>query len=774
MPLDRRQTRAAAAVAAVLLLGAPLASSSVRAKLAGAYRGFVDPQSTTPASSVAPPAAEDEPLEPAAAEQVELEGDFSLADPEAPETFALGGVVTTLTDLPIAITQRTLRYVEHFGTDPEGREQFFVRQRRAARFREHIEESLRYAGFPEDLVWLAAIESGFVPQATSPKGAVGLFQIMPETAERFGLTISEDVDERRSVPRSTEAALAYLAFLHEKFGTWDLALAAYNCGEGRLDEALGKARERLGRGPEEDVAFHEVASLKLLPKETADFVPKIHAFAIVAHNAEALALDDLDPLPAMRFAQIAVPAGTKLATVAHAAGISVAALREHNPEFLSERVPDAKSDVLVNVSPDVLAQALAALPTYLAKEEPPPAPAAEVLGATKSTTKGEAKSSSSGSASTAKPEKPVVSSAPKPKLKPAPMRPGAFVLSSGVIVEIKKDDAAAEVTLSARVEVVDPLKGRTPIPGATFKLEERRVAPAELTKGLDAAKRDLRALVLAEPAAKLRTTLSDKRRAMHQKALSAGPFLELSQRVFPKGHPMEGSVLVGPTEPADDMFLEPEPVWALETVVTLSGPVDAELLAGDLEAAFADTFIPLRAATLAKSSRATVGKGERRILIGWSSAPPTAKTDTAHHLAFMLACHNKLGRFHRALRHDKPMTGRLNCSLELAPHAAVAWVFAMPSMPHTNADIESTVDASIASLIADGPTDQELTAARGLLRAELARERESATLRSLPKSWVAARNDAILGGFDGADKKAIVESVKVLFSKDRRVVVVSD
>ena len=120
------------------------------------------------------------------------------------------------------------------------------------------------------------------------------------------------------------------------------------------------------------------------------------------------------------------------------------------------------------------------------------------------------------------------------------------------------------------------------------------------------------------------------------------------------------------------------------------------------------------------------------------------------------------------------MTGRLNCSLELAPHAAVAWVFAMPSMPYTVADVEATIDASALALASAGPTDQELDAARGLLRAELARERESATLRSLPKSWVAARNEALLAGLASVDKKAIIESSKALFAKDHRVVVLSD
>lgn len=724
--------------------------------------------------SVAPP---EEELGPATSEQGEIEGDFSLADPEDPEAFGLEGVVTSLSDLPIAITQRTLRYVEFFATDEKGREQFFVRQRRAGRYRDHIEESLRYAGFPEDLLWLPAIESGFVPQATSPKGAVGLFQFMPETAERFGLAMSPEIDERRSITRSTEAALAYLGFLHEKFGTWDLALAGYNCGEGCVDEALAKGRERLGRAPDEDVAFHELASLKLLPKETADFVPKIHAFAIVAHNAEVLTLDDLMPLPSMHFAQVAVPGGTRLTTIAKAAAISVTDLRELNPDLLIDRLPLGRGDVLVNLTPDILAQTLAALPAHMARE-PAPAPTevAATEGATRSTTKDGPKkidAAAPAPAPTGKKAAAAVAIAPKIKLRPAPRRPNAFLLSSGVIIEIEKDDST-DIGISARVDVLDPLKARAAI-GSTFKIAEKRVPLADLKKGLEAAKKDVRTLVLGDPATKLRAHVAAKRSAIHDKVHSSAPFTELSKRMFDKGHPMHGALLVGPTEPADDMFLEPEPIWALDTVVTLRGPIASpDDLAADLESAFADTFIPLRPAAFAKASRASVGKSDRRVLIGWSSAPPSATTDTAAHLAFMLACHNKLGRFHRALRHEKSMTIRLNCSLELAPHAAVAWVFAMPSMPFTVADVEKRVDAAVASLSTEGPTDAELTAARGLLRTELARERESAPLRGLPKTWITVRNEQILSGLNKVNKGAIAQASRALFSKDHRVVVTSD
>jgi predicted Zn-dependent peptidase len=261
---------------------------------------------------------------------------------------------------------------------------------------------------------------------------------------------------------------------------------------------------------------------------------------------------------------------------------------------------------------------------------------------------------------------------------------------------------------------------------------------------------------------------------MHDKVQSTAPFSELSERLFPKGHPMFGALLVGPTEPADDMFLEPEPIWALDTVVSVRGPVDADTHLADIDAAFRDAFTPTKSASFAKAGRTTVGASERRVLVGWSSPPPSAANQTAVHLAFMLACHNRMGRIHRALRHDKSIAGRLNCSLEIAPQTSVAWVFAMPNMPYSIADAEKEIERAVSELATEGPTAAELLAARGLLRTELARERESATIRGLPKSWVALHNETILAGLDRVTKADVIDAAKVLFHKDRRVVVVSD
>jgi len=119
-------------------------------------------------------------------------------------------------------------------------------------------------GVPLRLLVLAEIESGFDPAALSPKGARGLWQLMPETARRFGLRVDNQLDERLHASRSTRAAARYLRALHLQFGDWPLALAAYNAGEQRITQAIDRAASR---------SFALIASQ--LPSETRRYVPAV-------------------------------------------------------------------------------------------------------------------------------------------------------------------------------------------------------------------------------------------------------------------------------------------------------------------------------------------------------------------------------------------------------------------------------------------------------------------------------------------------------------------
>jgi membrane-bound lytic murein transglycosylase D len=131
---------------------------------------------------------------------------------------------------------------------------------------------------PAELVWIAEVESGFNPRARSPVGAVGLFQIMPETARRFGLS-TFPFDERTNPEKSARAAAKYLRYLSDKFKDWKLALAAYNVGEGRVQRLLANEKTK---------SFESIATR--LPAETQMYVPRIEA---TVFRREGVKLTDL-------------------------------------------------------------------------------------------------------------------------------------------------------------------------------------------------------------------------------------------------------------------------------------------------------------------------------------------------------------------------------------------------------------------------------------------------------------------------------------------------
>jgi membrane-bound lytic murein transglycosylase D len=132
---------------------------------------------------------------------------------------------------------------------------------------------------PRELIYLAMIESNFNPNAKSKVGAVGMWQFMSATARQLGLTVRGRTDERKNPAEATEAALTYLSDLHERFGSWYLAAAAYNSGAGTVSKALRKVTGRT-TGTDEDF-FRIISSL---PKETQDYVPKLIASARVGSN----------------------------------------------------------------------------------------------------------------------------------------------------------------------------------------------------------------------------------------------------------------------------------------------------------------------------------------------------------------------------------------------------------------------------------------------------------------------------------------------------------
>ena len=161
---------------------------------------------------------------------------------------------------------------------------------------------------PTDLIYLAMIESEFNPNAKSPVHAVGLWQFMSSTARRFGLTVRGKVDERRDPARATDAAIDYLSDLHDRFGSWYLAAAAYNSGEGTVLRALKRVT---GKTTGTDSDFFRI--LPRLPKETQDYVPKLIAAAKVGSDPGqyGLTVPSANGVEAVSEAKPAAPAPTR-------------------------------------------------------------------------------------------------------------------------------------------------------------------------------------------------------------------------------------------------------------------------------------------------------------------------------------------------------------------------------------------------------------------------------------------------------------------------------
>lgn len=192
---------------------------------------------------------------------------------QASQTSAVAGIAGAIWDLPNLDHQSVDRWIDRFTGSMK--DDLLVYLRRMSGYTEMIHAKAEAKGVPRDLVYLALIESGGNPTAKSPVGARGLWQFMAATARDYGLTSQERLDP----VKSTDAALEYLSDLYKRFGSWYLAAAAYNTGQGRVAKVL-KSVTGKSTGTDED--FYRISSK--LPKETRDYVPKLIAVARIAKD----------------------------------------------------------------------------------------------------------------------------------------------------------------------------------------------------------------------------------------------------------------------------------------------------------------------------------------------------------------------------------------------------------------------------------------------------------------------------------------------------------
>jgi membrane-bound lytic murein transglycosylase D len=226
-----------------------------------------------------------------------------------------------------SLNARVMYYLDRF--TGSRREVVSIWVTRSTRYLMRIREMLRDHGLPEELVWVAMIESGFNPRAKSRAGAKGLWQFMPATARRYGLRVDKWVDERVDPERSTVAAAGYLRDLYGLFGSWPLAWAAYNAGEVTVSRAIRQAGSN---------DFWTLARTKHLRRETKDFVPQIEAATLLAREPERYGFE-FDPTEPAAVEPVSVPPSTDLGQLSAATGLSLAVLRDLNPALVRGATP---------------------------------------------------------------------------------------------------------------------------------------------------------------------------------------------------------------------------------------------------------------------------------------------------------------------------------------------------------------------------------------------------------------------------------------------------
>jgi len=246
-----------------------------------------------------------------------------------------------LPDLPVKWSQTLVDYLVFYKDDPRGRgimESWLVAQ---GRYRDMILAHLRRARLPEDLMYVAMIESGYDPGDSSSAGALGVWQFMPEGGRIYGLREDRWVDERRDPLRSTIAQMDYFADLHQRFADWHIALAAFNMGYGAMLRSIARYNTN---------DYYRLCEYENgIPWETCLYTPKVLAAAIVGHNRALYGFDKLKVAPAETWEEVAIPTSASLAAIARIANASEADLKRLNPQLRHGRTPPGDTGYLVRV-----------------------------------------------------------------------------------------------------------------------------------------------------------------------------------------------------------------------------------------------------------------------------------------------------------------------------------------------------------------------------------------------------------------------------------------
>lgn len=230
-------------------------------------------------------------------------------------------------DVPIVRAPKIDKHIQFFTFHI--RDRFEVWLHRLERYRPMVEQIFAEFDLPADLVFLSLVESGFNTNAVSRSKAVGPWQFIKSTAKTYGLRVDNWIDERRDPVKSTLAAAQYLRDLYHLFGSWPLAMAAYNAGERRVGRALARARAD---------NFWDLTDTRLIKRETKEYVPRFLAATLIAKDPSSYGFM-IAPQPPVEYEEVVLTRPIHLRMAAKVAGVTYQELKALNPELRKDLTP---------------------------------------------------------------------------------------------------------------------------------------------------------------------------------------------------------------------------------------------------------------------------------------------------------------------------------------------------------------------------------------------------------------------------------------------------
>lgn len=227
-------------------------------------------------------------------------------------------------DLPVVMNDRVKKSIVYFQT--VAKDAFYKYLNRSLKYKAMMLDIINEYGLPQDLIYLSLVESGYNPNAYSWARAMGLWQFISSTGRMYGLKRSWWIDERKDPVKSTHAACSFLKDLYEEFGSWELAMAAYNGGPGRVRGTIKKQKT------------NDFWKMKL-KRQTMDYIPLIYAAAIIAKNPEKYGFDNVTFEQEIRWDEVEIDRCLEFSTIASSLDCSVKELKTLNPELLRKHTP---------------------------------------------------------------------------------------------------------------------------------------------------------------------------------------------------------------------------------------------------------------------------------------------------------------------------------------------------------------------------------------------------------------------------------------------------